>query len=307
MSTCVVARRVASPEILVPVANPETADRLLHTAVDLARDRDGEILVLHVVAVPMQASLEQARDGIDEERAAVEYAVDVARDAGVPVTGRVRFGRDVAGGVLDVAAERSVETILLGWRGRPRRRDVVLGSFVDTILSDAPCDVLVKRIDRERGAVSSVLVPVAGGPNTDYAAETAGVLARQHDARVELVSIVAPDADESAVERARDALNGADAAVGAVEAVEQNVVRGSDVIETIVERSSGHDVTIVGAAEGGLFGRVLVGEVPERAARGVDGTVLVAKRHRAVPGALWRRVTDRVRTLGRRSSGDGPR
>lgn len=281
--------------LLVPVANPETADRLLDTAVDIAADRDLEVLVLTVVTVPMQLSLEQARSDFDvtERESMVNDAVERVRGYGISATGRIRFGRNVAGGIRDIASEESVETILLGWRGRPRRRDVVLGSHIDDVLSDAPRDVLVKRIDRDRRAVSSVLVPVAGGPNTEFAAETAGALARAHDARIELVTVV-PDREEATVAEARDLLNRTAPALGAVESVEQIVLEGS-VAETIVDRSADHDVTVVGAAEGGFLRRALVGDVPEAIGREADGAVLMAKRRQDVSDALWRRIRDRLR------------
>ncbi|WP_306056418.1 universal stress protein [Natronococcus wangiae] len=281
--------------LLVPVANPETADRLLDTAVDIAADRDPEILVLTVVTVPMQLSLEQARRefDIDEREALVDDAVERVRGYGTSATGRIRFGRSVAGGICGVASAEGVETILLGWHGRPRRRDIVLGSHIDDVLADAPCDVLVKRIDRDRLAVSSVLVPVAGGPNTEFAAETAGAIARAHGARIELVTVV-PDREEATVAEARDLLNRTTPALGAVESVEQTVLEGA-VVETIVDRSAAHDVTVVGAAEGGHLRRALVGDVSEAIAREAEGAVLMTKRKQGVSDALWRRIRNRLR------------
>ncbi|MDQ2049942.1 universal stress protein [Natronolimnohabitans sp. A-GB9] len=120
---------------------------------------------------------------MDDHEAVLEYALERARERDVSATGRIRSGRSVSSGVLAIAGDEDerVETILLGWRGRPRRRDVVLGGHIDEILADAPCDVLVERIDPDRPAdVSSVLVPVAGGPNTDLAARVAGSIARIH-------------------------------------------------------------------------------------------------------------------------------
>ncbi|ELY51782.1 universal stress protein [Natronococcus jeotgali] len=138
-----------------------------------------------------------------------------------------------------------------------------------------------------------LLVPVAGGPNTEFAAETAGALARAHDARIELVTVV-PDREEATVAEARTLLDRTAPALGAVESVRQIVLEGS-VVETIVERSSSHDVTVVGAAEGWFLRRALVGDVPEAIAREADGAVIMAKRNQAVPEALWRRLRDRFR------------
>ncbi|MDJ1430885.1 universal stress protein [Halostagnicola sp. A-GB9-2] len=280
--------------LLVPVANPETADRLLTTAVDIARDRDLEILVLNVVDVPMQLTLEQAQDELDVEshEEIVQYAVDIVREADVPVMGRVRFGRDVAGGVIDVAESQGVDAVLLGWRGRPRRRDVVLGSYIDEVLANAPCDVYVKRIDRDQASVDSILVPVAGGPNTTDAATVAGTLARANDASVELVHVVA-DRTEETVEAGRELLTRTSSELGAVESVSETVLEGP-VVETITERADDHDLIVIGAAESGVLRRVLVGNVPEEIGREADSAVIMVKRRQGVPETLWRRIRDRL-------------
>ncbi|WP_290810473.1 universal stress protein [Halovivax sp.] len=283
--------------LLLPVANPETAERLLDTAIDVARDRALEVLVVHVIEVPVQLSLAQARQSLDAEPGAsvVEETVDRARAHGVEAAGRVRFGRDVATSLVNLIERDEVATALVGWRGRPRRRDVVLGSYIDAVLADADCDVLVKRIDRERGDVSSVLVPVAGGPHTELAAETAGAIARGRGATVELATVVSPDADEAAVDDARAMLTRTSPTLGAVETVTETVLRGDDVVETIVERAADHDATVLGAGGGGLFHRVLVENVPERVAREVDGAVVMVKRPESVSRALWRRLAERIR------------
>ncbi|AFZ72227.1 universal stress protein [Natronobacterium gregoryi] len=291
---------MSTERLLVPIANPETADRLLDTAADLARDRDLEILVVTVVTVPMQLTLEQASDEleIDDHEAVLEYALERAGERDVSAAGRVRFGRSVADGILEIAGDEDeqIEAILLGWRGRPRRRDVVLGSSIDEILADAPCDVLVERIDRESaGGIDSILVPVAGGPNTDLAARIAGSLARAHDARVELVTVVS-DRDEESVADARELLTRTSRELGAVTSIEQTVLDGA-VEETILERTGDHDVTVVGAAESGPVQRVLVGQIPETIGREADSGVMMAKRHQDVSETLWRQVRDRLRRL----------
>ncbi|WP_436347455.1 universal stress protein [Natronorubrum sp. FCH18a] len=283
--------------LLLPVANPDTADRLLETAINIARDRSLEILVLSVVTVPMQLSLEQARRDLDiaDRRTLVADVAERARSDGLEASGRIRFARTVASAICGVTAAEPVSTILLGWRGRPRRQDVVLGSHIDGVLADAPCDVLVERLDEGPTEVSSILVPVAGGPNTELAAEVAGSLARAHEARVELVTVTA-GRDEETVAEARDLLTRTAPALGAVEAVERTVLEGA-VIETIVDRTARHDATVIGAAETGLLRRVLVGSVPETVGREADSTVVMAKRNEPVSQALWRRLRDRVREL----------
>ena len=51
----------ADGTLLVPVANPKTADRQLETAIDIAADRSYRILLMYVLEVPSQLSLVDGR------------------------------------------------------------------------------------------------------------------------------------------------------------------------------------------------------------------------------------------------------
>ncbi|MDZ7730838.1 MAG: universal stress protein [Natrialbaceae archaeon] len=214
---------MAPSRLLVPVANPETADRLMDTAADIALDRDLGVLVLTVVEVPRQLPLSAAREQLDTSQSerVLEHAVDRAVERGVGVTGQIRFGRDVARSICTVAASESIEALLLGWRQRPVDGISFWEVTSTRLLTTAPSDVIVKRIDRESAAIESVLVPIAGGPNTEYAAGIAGSIARARNADVELLSIVD---SESALSTGRELLETSTPAVGPVRSVTETVL-----------------------------------------------------------------------------------
>lgn len=286
---------MSDARLVLPVANPETASRLLETAVDIASDRDLELLVVHVVVVPDQTSLEQARASMDADpgESVVSDTVDGARAAGVEATGLVRYGHDVAGSLVSLADGDDVEAMLLGWHGRPRRRDVVLGSYIDTVLREAACDVLVERIDRDRGPITSTLVPVAGGPHTKFATEIAGAVARAHDARIELVTVIESSADDAAVADARSLLDRTAPSLGAVESVTQTVVREDDVVDAIRQATVDHDVAVLGAGGSGRLHRIVATDVAEAIARQAESDVVLCRRHENRTRTLWRRLVDR--------------
>ncbi|AGB15281.1 universal stress protein UspA-like protein [Halovivax ruber XH-70] len=292
---------MTADRLLVPVANPETADRLLETAVDVAQDRGLELLVVHVIDVPSQTSLEQARASMDREpgESVVSQTVERARAAGVEATGLVRYGHDVAGSLVDLASGADVEAMLLGWHGRPRRRDIVLGSYIDTVLREAACDVLVERVDRDRGPIESVFVPVAGGPHTEYAAEIAGSIARERDASVELATVVAVGADEETVEEAQALLAQTSPALGAVDSVATTVLRSNEVSVGIVDHTAEHGLTILGAGGSGLLHRIVADDVAESVARQADSDVLLCRQRDRPAKTLLYRLQDGLRGIGR--------
>ena len=268
--------------LLVPVANPETVERLLDTAIDIARGRSMRIIVIHVVEVPPQLPLSAGDSLIEEhgeEEQLLDDAVEQATAAGVTVESRMRYARDVATGIVGAVDVHDADALLVGWRGRPRRRDVVLGSFLDRVLGEAPCDVFVKRIRSPTGDITSILVPVAGGPHGELAVELAGTIASQHEAVVQLLYIQQPSASESAQDDAAVLLEEASSRLEDLDIrVEATVLRSEHVAGTITDETADHDLTILGATREPFLRRMLVGSVAEGVGRTAVSSVILARR-----------------------------
>ncbi len=281
----------ADGTLLVPVANPETADRQLDTAIDIAADRSSRILLAFVLEVPPQLSLADGRRYLleDEHEELLADAVERVESRGIPADQQIQIARGVATGIVGIVEKHDVDTVLLGWRGRPPRQDVILGSHVDKILSDAPCDVLIERIKTPRPeTVDSVLVPVAGGPHDAFAAEAAASIARRNDASVTLLSVLEPSESELSREEATALLAKRAVSFEGVRSVDRDLVEGTDIAGTITDWTTEHDVTVLGVSRGGLLRRALLGTISEGVGRHAAGTVVLAKRHDPVPSRLRR-------------------
>jgi len=270
----------AGGTLLVPVSNPETVKRLLDTAVDIARGRSLQILALHVVEVPPQIPLSEGHQLVDEDgekRGVLADAERRAADADVPVETKIRYARDVATGIVGAVGEHDADALLLGWHGRPRRRDIILGSFIDRVLAEADCDVFVKRIRRPARGVDSILVPVADGPHSDLAVDLGGTLAAAHDADVRLVHVVAPGTDDAAVSTATALLEESAAALPEGLEVETDLLRSDHVPGAINDETSHHDLTILGATRDPFLRRKLVGSVAEGVGRSAASAVILVR------------------------------
>lgn len=277
--------------VLVPVANPETADRQLDTAIDIAIDRSYRILLVYIVDVPSQLSLKDGRRYLlaDDDEAMLSDAAARVEAAGVPVDKRIRMARGVSTGIVGAAGKYDVDTILMGWRGRPPRQDVILGNHIDRVLRDAECDVLVKRIKTPRPEpVERVLVPVAGGPHEGLATDTAASIASRNDAAVTLLHVRESDDPERTDNEAKTLLAETAAAFDDSQSVDRRIVESDDVAGTITDSTSEHDVTVLGTSRGGLVQRALLGTISEAVGRHAANTVILAKRHDPVPSRLRR-------------------
>ena len=280
----------ADGTLLVPVANAETADRQLDTAIDIATDRSYRILLVYVLEVPAQLSLQDGRRYLleDETEAMLEEAAAYVESRGVPVDKRIRMARGVATGIVGAVDKYDVDAILLGWRGRPPRQDVILGSHLDKVLRDAGCNVLVKRIKTPTDDVESVLVPVVGGPHDEFATEAAASVARVNDADATLLHVLESDEPELSREEAQAVLAETAGVFEGVPSVERELVEADDVAGAITDRTTEHDLTVLGVSRGGLVQRKLLGTISEAVGRHAAGTVVLAKRHDPVPSRLRR-------------------
>ena len=264
--------------LIVPVANPETVDRLLDTAIDIARGESRPLVVVHVVEVPPQVPLSEGDQLVDDQAQLLEYAAERATECDVPIETKMRYARDTATGIVGSVDAYDGASLLMGWRGRPRRRDIVLGSFLDRVLGEAPCDVYVKRIKHPRRALDSILVPVAGGIHDELATELAGVLASQHDSSVTLLHVEHPEADErSHDEKANFLAERRELLPDDIDVSEQ-LVESAHAAGTISDATTQHDLTIMGSTRDPFFGRKLVGSVAQGVGRTASSSVIITRR-----------------------------
>jgi nucleotide-binding universal stress UspA family protein/uncharacterized membrane protein len=277
--------------LVVPIANPESVEQLMRTAIDIAQDRNADIRVMSVVTVPQETPPNEGRQFIDEERDVLNDAIDFAaeQEPDVPVSGTVRIGHDITQAILNTAEQDDADLLLMGWRGQQRRsRDLVLGSNVDEVVTRAPCDVLVERISPVED-VESILLPTAGGPHSEFAAEVAGAIARTNDARVDAVRVIEPNPTDE--ERA-DAQERLDATFGAIETedigIEHRLVVSEEIAEAIISESAEYDLTIIGATREGVLQQFVFGGIPEEVGRRAENTVIMAKRNLGISSRVNR-------------------
>ncbi|TYL37972.1 universal stress protein UspA [Natronococcus pandeyae] len=283
----------ADGTLLVPIANEETAKRQLDTALDVATDRSYRIFLVYVLEVPSQLSLQDGRRYLleDDVEEMLDEAARYVDSHDVPVDKRIRMARGVTTGIVGAVEKYDVDTILMGWRGRPPREDRILGSHLDKVLRNAECDVLVKRIKTPTPDVESVLVPVAGGPHDGFAAETAASIARRNDAAVTLLHVLESDEPELSREEAQAVLAESADAFEDVPSVTRELVEADDIAGTITDWTTEHDVTVLGVSRGGLIQRKLLGTISEAVGRHAAGSVLLAKRYDPVPSRIRRLVS----------------
>ncbi|MFN4003937.1 MAG: universal stress protein [Hylemonella sp.] len=141
--------------ILVPVDGSATAQRAVQTAAGLARAFGSAVTVIYVIdpypytglgsdfaygqAEYLAAAQAEAQEATQAARQTLEAA------AVAPVTTAVVEAHAVWRGILDAAAERGADLIVMGSHGRRGLEKMVLGSVAQRVLTHAHLPVFIVR------------------------------------------------------------------------------------------------------------------------------------------------------------------
>src|ERR687885_700167 len=288
------APAVGKGRLLVTLANPQTAPVLLQLAASIARDRNYEIDCLQVISIPRHHNPTQTAVSTTKSRRLLRMAEKLGRDWEIPVHTQIRVSHDTTQAILETIKERHISLILMGWKAEPPTSpDRIFGSIVDTLIRQAPCDlVLVKLGHREEmlsdgTAVASCplpiawnywLVPIAGGPNSSYALQLLPALATLGGTPTLKVTQVFPPSsllpDTTGLEKAAYFLSHKlSCNVAAIP------VRSYSVSEAMIHLAHAQqcDVVVLGASREGLLQQVVHGNIPQAIARGVNSTVILVR------------------------------
>jgi nucleotide-binding universal stress UspA family protein len=129
--------------VVVPVVDSQLSQRALEAAARLAANRGAEVTVVNVIEVPLGLPLDAL---LDEEEAdardLLRRAQALVESFGIDTSIRLVRARDAAEAVVELAAERGADLIVVGAPRRTRRAATsTFGATVRGILHDAPCRV----------------------------------------------------------------------------------------------------------------------------------------------------------------------
>ena len=296
--------------ILIPVANPLTAEELIRLGASLLEKKGGELTALGIVEVPEGMPLSEGATRARHARRLLQRVLDFAPE-GTTIHPIVRIGRHAAEGIVEASAEQEADLIIFGWGGKtPPNRDAraaagrnghtasVISPTIDEVVRDAPCDIAVVK---QRGSreIRRILVPVRGGPHAELAIRFADAIARRHDGVVVALHLVPPGITLAVRAQAEHALASfiRQHVGGRAEAV---VREAPNVRNAILREADNADLVVMGAsvsaaapdADGYLFGAL-----PEAIATRARPTVIVVKTRQQIGRQTFEQLAARAETL----------
>lgn len=271
--------------VLVPVANPQTAQNLMSLAISLAKPRQGDIVALQVVETPAQVSIASGRRIARTQLHGLKAATDKMEEAGVPVHAMTRIARRAHEGILDTAQEEGCDLIVMGWTQRATAMPGSLGTILDAVLDGATCDVLIAS-GQFPERLQHILVPTAGGPHAEKALQVAGQLAAETDARVTVLHILTPDAMDEQEAEARQRMEQWLEPLQETGQAEGKIVRSRNPVDSIVQEAQQADLLLMGTSTQSWLDRMLFGVIPEQVASRTETPLIVTRAYTGM-ARLW--------------------
>ena len=293
-------RTTLPSRIVIPVANPLTAQELVRIGASLL-DKRGSLTVLGIVEVPEGTPLSEGATRARQARRLLQRLLDVAPE-GVTIHPIVRIGRRAAEGVIEAATELDADLIVFGWGGKPSPARAgspatVFSSTIDEVVRDSPCDIAVIK-QGVAGDTQRILVPIRGGPHAELALRFADSLARRTDGKVVALHLIpagVTDGIRSQAERAlahfiRQHADGH---------VEQAVREAANIRNAILREAEDADVVVMGASAMPADGAksFLFGALPEAIAARSRKTVIVVKTREAIGKSTFDQLEQKSETL----------
>lgn len=187
-------------KILVPFDFSETATNAFRFAIDIANQSDGEILLLHIVELPvMYDSLLMPSLSFEEvylkdmkenaEKSFSKLKAKWAKD-GPKVTGHVDYGATAAT-INNFAKEKKADLIVMGTKGATGLQEVIIGSNTERIVRTSNIPVLAIK-KNFKGTVKNIVFPNALSENVEELASKVKALQDFFKAKLHIVYINTP-------------------------------------------------------------------------------------------------------------------
>ncbi|MEF8780870.1 MAG: universal stress protein [Haloferacaceae archaeon] len=264
--------------LVVAVSNPASVDPLIRMGSALARTKNGSLTVTSVTELPTQIPVTAEDEHGTQQEAIIERALSVADSLGVPAEGRAPPSHNPSRAIVSVVENEDAAGLLVGASELiPFEESLLRPTSLERIIEHVSCDVYVERIGPTPAVpADSILVPTANGAYADSVIEVAADIGRECDMHVHIVTVPSPAADVQTIERIEQRLRTSLPSEMATTS-EVSVIPGESVVETLVEMTGEHDMTVLGATEDSTLRQLLSGTVPAGLAkRGRNTLLLVA-------------------------------
>jgi nucleotide-binding universal stress UspA family protein len=219
----------------------------------------------------------------------LKKAVLFGKKSGVETRTALRIAHRVYDGILRAAEDEKASLILIGWKGHTTTRDRIFGEVTDKVVRHAPCDLIAIKLTGDK-QIRKILLPTAGGPHANLAAEYVALIQKELDAQVTCTYVLKTEHTQRDREIALEWIDKTIKNSGLEGHVERLIVEADNLTSGLVKAAADYDLLAIGASKEGLFSSVLFGEIPEMVARHSRQPVMIVKRYEGIVKSVVKKV-----------------
>lgn len=268
-------KRTQKYKILVPLANPERIEPLIHIAGGIARASQGEIISLNVIEMPSITEYEEAEPFLKEAQIVLNKAQKTAFDQNISFSSLTKIARSVAPEIVRVAQENLCQLILMGYK---KEKDPLENSLIHYVISHQPCDVaILKSVSPFKRPLKRILIPIGGKEFHDQLkVRLVHCLYGQERPEVTLLTVVPPGCSRIQRRRAEEALKRARNIFHIPEA-DLVIDENDQIADAVTDRAKECDLLILGMREEPRFRSFFFGTLAQQIAGQVRCPTLLTK------------------------------
>ncbi len=281
--------------IVVPVANPENQKHLIRLAAAAASEHENaEIIAVNVIVLPDQTSLAQGvefeKERIEQHDHLIEQVEEAAHDIDVGLRTKVIVGRNVGRIIINLVKKEEADEVILGWKGKRKRREFILGSNIDPIVKESPSKVMLVKQKAEK--IGNMVIFVGTGPHAKAALNRAvHLVVNEPGASLTLVNLQRRsdfESEEIAHAKGKNIIQSAINEAGLEKSdIDTKVIVTGRVKHDLIEEAGKYDTTCIGATRSSRLESALFGSFPELVGEKADGTVLIVRGEERTFYSVW--------------------
>jgi len=234
--------------IMVAVANPNNAISIIRSTYYISEAKKAQVNLLHMVPVPYQVPLKDAKKFMLEGKEAIVEAM-LHLIIKFPITTTIRYCRNIGRGILSAVKEKRIKMLIMGWRGESQRYIFSLGSTVDYIMERAHCNVVLLK-DCGDKKFKNILVPIDGSHNSYFSLEIASIMVDKNDGQI-TAFIINDDKEKISIRKPYSPLkNGARIDY---DHIKIKRIMSSSIPDAVLDESEHHDLVILGYTQDPLI------------------------------------------------------
>lgn len=197
---------------------------------------------------------------------------------------------------MNVIKEERAQHLVLGWSGRRKPYQHILGSNIDQIVKDAGCEITLVKAGSK--PIKEIVVLVGTGPNTALAVKRGRQLASNNrDASLTLLTVQPPQTDKTIdpEKEGKGLIASVAHEVGLnSEDYSAEVIVSDDIRESLLQEVKNYDTICIGATRSTAVRQALFGSIPEEIGEKAEGTVLITRGREYKPRSVTEGIIERL-------------